>query len=285
MSDLKYHKLERILNDAMTQASRGKGQVRHGGDLAFEDQPMQVISGLLDSDRGMAFQAIKKINEGLKLDHTARRNELLGAINYIAGIVLYWDQRHTTELIESIAKTNESREGHRITDVDFDALKYTESHLWTGDDWQSVRRSSLGDWYACETQDASDPGTKFPNQPHIRAIIAQLYPDIPDAGTWAIVRPENVKPPAINDDRWDPWHEYPSIRFIARMSSGDWYGFDEKPISMRRGNWFDPSRSPFETSYKLPKGHTDYWAQKFHDIMPDDDWEQTLICKGDLDKM
>ena len=46
----------------------------------------------------MAFQAIKKLTEGLDMtDPKARRRELLGAINYIAGIVVYHDQDNRTK--------------------------------------------------------------------------------------------------------------------------------------------------------------------------------------------
>jgi len=46
---------------------------------------------LLNTERGMAFQVIKKLTEGLDLpDPAARERELLGAINYIAGIAVYY---------------------------------------------------------------------------------------------------------------------------------------------------------------------------------------------------
>lgn len=89
-----YETLLEILLQAYEQAAHGKGRQRHAGGQPFEDQPMQTISALLGTERGMAFQAIKKLREGLDLpSHEARVNELLGAINYIAGIVLYLSQR------------------------------------------------------------------------------------------------------------------------------------------------------------------------------------------------
>jgi len=85
-----YQSLRRVLDMAYAQAAEGKGAERHAGGLPFEEQPMQTISRLLRSERGMAFQAIKKIQEGLNLPTTDRKiNELLGAINYLAGIVIY----------------------------------------------------------------------------------------------------------------------------------------------------------------------------------------------------
>ncbi len=93
-----YKSLEDVLDEAYAQASTGKGAERHGGGLAFELQPMQVISELLGSSDGLAFQAIKKIREGLTLDTPERQvAEMLGAINYCAGIVIYIRRHHVHE--------------------------------------------------------------------------------------------------------------------------------------------------------------------------------------------
>ena len=90
MSDSDYASLREVLDAAYDQAATGKGKERHARGNPFEEQHMQTISKLLDTDRGMAFQAIKKLTEGLDLaDPAARQKELLGAINYIAGIVIY----------------------------------------------------------------------------------------------------------------------------------------------------------------------------------------------------
>jgi hypothetical protein len=86
-----YQSLRAVLDAAYYQAAHGKGKERHARGNPFHTQHMQTISKLLDSERGMAFQAIKKLTEGLDLaDRDARERELLGAINYIAGIVVYW---------------------------------------------------------------------------------------------------------------------------------------------------------------------------------------------------
>lgn len=90
--ELGYADLDGVLNDAFTQASQGKGRERHGNGLPFAHQPMQVISELLGGTTGMAFQACKKIVEAQKMpDYAARRRELLGAIVYVAGMVVYED--------------------------------------------------------------------------------------------------------------------------------------------------------------------------------------------------
>ena len=86
-----YWSLRKVLDAAYEQAAYGKGAERHARGNPFEEQHMQTISRLLGSERGMAYQAIKKLTEGLDLpDRPAQIKELLGAINYIAGIVVYW---------------------------------------------------------------------------------------------------------------------------------------------------------------------------------------------------
>lgn len=85
-----YETLWFVLVEAFEQAANGKGRERHARGNPFDKQHMQTISQLLDTDRGMAFQAIKKLTEGLDMqDKAARERELLGAINYIAGIIVY----------------------------------------------------------------------------------------------------------------------------------------------------------------------------------------------------
>lgn len=84
-----YEQLALVLQDAYAQAALGKGKERHANDQPFHEQRMQIISNLLDSDEGMAFQAIKKLTEGLQFtDPAAREKELLGAIVYISGIIV-----------------------------------------------------------------------------------------------------------------------------------------------------------------------------------------------------
>lgn len=86
-----YEKLVAVYQDAHDQAAKGKGDERHANGQPFHEQRMQQISGLLRSSDGMAFQAIKKLTEGLQFeDHARREAELLGALNYITGIVIYY---------------------------------------------------------------------------------------------------------------------------------------------------------------------------------------------------
>lgn len=85
-----YEKLADVLQAAYDQAAIGKGAERHANGLPFHEQPMQSISHLVGSGDGLAFQAIKKLTEGMRFEEFDRfEKEALGAINYIAGLVIY----------------------------------------------------------------------------------------------------------------------------------------------------------------------------------------------------
>jgi hypothetical protein len=85
-----YDSLKSVLDEALAQASTGKGNERHAAGRDFEDQPICVIPKLLLDDEGVAllYQAIKKLQESLRLPPPMRRAERLGAINYIAASLL-----------------------------------------------------------------------------------------------------------------------------------------------------------------------------------------------------
>lgn len=89
-----YASLHDVLERAYKQASVGKGHERHAQGLPFDEQPMQLISNLIDSPEGMRYQAVKKIQEAARLAPDHQTHELLGAINYIAGIIIYNEKRH-----------------------------------------------------------------------------------------------------------------------------------------------------------------------------------------------
>lgn len=92
--DPKYQKLHDVLRQAYDQAAAGKGAERHATGQAFHEQPMQTISDMVGSVDGMAFQAIKKIQESKRLPtRDAQVRELLGAINYIAGMVIFIEKQ------------------------------------------------------------------------------------------------------------------------------------------------------------------------------------------------
>ena len=101
-----FESLFSILREAHDQAAFGKGQERHGQGLPYGAQPMQTISFLMRGSQGILWQAIKKIQEANgKLDDARllgdldtitlakrfARRELLGAVNYVAGALIYED--------------------------------------------------------------------------------------------------------------------------------------------------------------------------------------------------
>ena len=83
-----YTSLSNVLRRAYDQASSGKGQERHGQDLPFAKQPMQLIQDLCGEGFALG-QAMKKMQESQRLPHDAAIRELLGAINYIAGAIIH----------------------------------------------------------------------------------------------------------------------------------------------------------------------------------------------------
>lgn len=90
-----YEHLAAVLKDAYAQAAFGKGKERHANDLPFDHQPMQAISRLLGNPTGMTYQVCKKVVEAMNMkDRAARRRELLGAIVYLAGVVVYEDNKN-----------------------------------------------------------------------------------------------------------------------------------------------------------------------------------------------
>jgi hypothetical protein len=87
---MNYEALRGILDDAFEQATGGKGQERHAAGRDFKEQPIIAIPTLLKDDEGVAlmFQAIKKLEESLRLPPHMKRNERLGAIIYIAASMM-----------------------------------------------------------------------------------------------------------------------------------------------------------------------------------------------------
>ncbi len=83
-----YYSLAAVLQRAFKQASEGKGKERHANALPFDQQPMQTIAAA----HGVGFltgQASKKAEESHGLPHNMQIAELLGAINYLAGAVIF----------------------------------------------------------------------------------------------------------------------------------------------------------------------------------------------------
>lgn len=87
-----YRPLIEVLIDAANHAALGKGKERHAGEKAFVDQPMLTITRRY----GLGFpfgQAEKKLEEAHRMVERGQTDaairEMLGAINYIAGAVIY----------------------------------------------------------------------------------------------------------------------------------------------------------------------------------------------------
>lgn len=88
-----YDALLAILMDAYNQAVHGKGADRHGAGLNFEDQDMLNIMDQHGSTDSATGQAMKKILEARRMKSKNKaREELLGAIVYIAGAILWKDR-------------------------------------------------------------------------------------------------------------------------------------------------------------------------------------------------
>lgn len=93
MSHPKYSRLATVLKAAFDQAAFGKGADRHANDLRFEQQPMQTLA----ATHGIGFltgQAGKKSSEAHNLAPDAAVRELLGGINYLAGAVIFLQDKH-----------------------------------------------------------------------------------------------------------------------------------------------------------------------------------------------
>lgn len=101
--DPAYASLTDVLARAHQQAATGKGAERHASNRPFTEQPMQAISGLLGSSTGLLYQAIKKIQESQRLPHDAAVRELLGAINYIAGDIIFKEGKQPLLKLEGVS--------------------------------------------------------------------------------------------------------------------------------------------------------------------------------------
>lgn len=111
-----YDGLASILVEALNQAQQGKGHERHnmGGGIPFERQRMQTVSELIGSVHGMTYQVCKKVTEGVELPTIERQvAEMLGAINYLAGIIIFL--RKQDSLKRAVSVTIINREGDDLT--------------------------------------------------------------------------------------------------------------------------------------------------------------------------
>lgn len=91
-----YESLRRVLNLACVQASDGKGKERHattqGITRPFEEQPICTLGRIYGHGYNCG-QAAKKAHEAMELPPTHAKEELLGAINYLAAAYLLLEER------------------------------------------------------------------------------------------------------------------------------------------------------------------------------------------------
>lgn len=105
-----YEALQMVLEMAYQQASSGKGKDRHSSnglsDRPFHSQPMQTESDEIGSFDGLVYQVRKKTREGAKLPTDDRKiNEWLGAINYLAGCIIWTLRHHDPDQLEEVRNT------------------------------------------------------------------------------------------------------------------------------------------------------------------------------------
>lgn len=91
-----YESLARVLSLAFDQAAYGKGMRRHALGEPFDEQVMQIGADKFGTG-ALLFQAFKKSEESQRLPRQAAINELLGAINYLAGAVIAIERNTITE--------------------------------------------------------------------------------------------------------------------------------------------------------------------------------------------
>lgn len=103
-----YESLADVLQRAFDQAANGKGAERHANDKPFNQQPMQRLCEAY----GVGFalgQAGKKAEESQRMTQGAAVRELLGAIVYLAGAIVYLESQRGDQVandngVTSVAK-------------------------------------------------------------------------------------------------------------------------------------------------------------------------------------
>lgn len=88
-----YESLALVLDEALADAQFGKGLARHASGEPFHDQQIVQFGEWMGNTGFAVGQACKKAIESTRLDATAARAELLGAINYLAAAVIVINRR------------------------------------------------------------------------------------------------------------------------------------------------------------------------------------------------
>jgi len=89
-----YTELERVLSEALAQAVEGKGKERNAIVVQdFEDQKICQIARMLGSPQGPIYQACRKAIEAVRLPRNRARDEIRGAIVYLAAAILIVEEQ------------------------------------------------------------------------------------------------------------------------------------------------------------------------------------------------
>ncbi len=92
-----YEELREVLERAYNQSARGKGVNRHGKGKSFKEQPI-IRNAEKFGMGGPLYQASKKIEESTGLEGVdAQVHELLGAIIYVAGAIVYLESKDAVQ--------------------------------------------------------------------------------------------------------------------------------------------------------------------------------------------
>ena len=129
-----YETLAKILHRAYTQAATGKGAERHANEQPFSEQPMQSIA----DKHGVGFllgQADKKIAEAHGMLRRGEQDkavhDLLGAINYIAGAILFTEKAKPAEPAKPTKPTPPFKVGDKVRIAEqIDKDKYESHPSW-----------------------------------------------------------------------------------------------------------------------------------------------------------
>lgn len=93
-----YEKLVAVLNDALHQASQGKGKDRHANDKPFDKQPIAEIGRMVGTGYNLG-QAMKKAQEAQGMINRGEIDkasaELLGVIVYAASAVMLLHEQNS----------------------------------------------------------------------------------------------------------------------------------------------------------------------------------------------
>ncbi|WNV50635.1 hypothetical protein [Pseudomonas phage Rollin] len=237
-----YDELAIILRDAFKQASEGKGAERHANSKPFHEQPMQTVSDLFDSDKGMAFQIVKKLREGLDMPEYERlERELLGVIVYTAGAILWHKRRHVAENVSLVAAVEPP-------------VTFKERCAEIDAEIQAAALAQPVDIYA----QAAAHIDETPPQPRVVGMnpnLVALYDT-----TVAVESDAEMHEPALQPV--DPFADAPEwAKYKAQDADGDWYWYEKRPEQCA-GLW-----SANNGTHKR--------AQRSHAIAPA--WRDTLI--------